>query len=273
MAKLVAAFGTPHGPMLPHEVAHAPGQLRVESLFQQVRVRLEAAAPDVIIEVAADHFTNFFYNNLPQFCVGAIEEAEGPAETYCEMPHRVVKSDPVLARDFLRHALKSRFDLGVAQELRLDHSILVPLHFLTPSMEIPVVPLYVNGLAPPLPAAQRCLALGRALGDFIRGWNPGQPGEPDKRVALLASGSFSLEVGGPKMGWTDEGWMDSVASSLHRGDYRSLARRATERRMAAAGNVSGELLCWITVTGALGATKPSYLETEGGGGFAAWQLE
>lgn len=273
MAKLVAAFGTPHGPMLPHEVAQAPGKLRVESLFNDVRARLEAAAPDIIIEVAADHFTNFFYNNLPQFCLGAIEEAEGPAETYCEMPHRVVKSDPVLAQDFLRHALKSKFDLGVAQELRLDHSILVPLHFLTPSMEIPVVPLYVNGLAPPLPAAQRCLALGRILGDFIRGWDPGQPGEPEKRVAILASGSFSLEVGGPKMGWTDEGWMDAVTGSLHKGDYRSLARRATEQRMVAAGNVSGELLCWITMTGALGATKPSYLETEGGGGFAAWQLE
>ena len=129
------------------------------------------------------------------------------------------------------------------------------------------MPLYVNGLAPPLPAAQRCLALGRALGDFIGKW------ETDKRVAILASGSFSLEVGGPKMGWTDEGWMDSVTSSLHEGDYRGLARRATGQRMAAAGNVSGELLCWITSTGALGAAKPSYLETEGGGGFAAWQLE
>jgi len=40
-----------------------------------------------------DHFTNFFYNNLPQFCVGMIEQAEGPAETYCAMPHRVVKGE------------------------------------------------------------------------------------------------------------------------------------------------------------------------------------
>ena len=132
-------------------------------------------------------------------------------------------------------------------------------------MEIPVVPLYVNGLAPPLPAAQRCLALGRALGDFIRGWDSGQPGEPEKRVALLASGSFSLEVG-----WTDEGWMDVVTNSLYKREYRSLARRATEQRITAAGNVSGELLCWITMTCALGPVRPSYLETEGGGSFAAW---
>ena len=69
--------------MLPQQVAEAPGTLRVEALMTQVREQLEAAEPDVIIEVASDHFTNFFYNNLPQFCVGLIQEAEGPWETYC----------------------------------------------------------------------------------------------------------------------------------------------------------------------------------------------
>ena len=107
MAKLVAAVGTPHGPGLPQQVADAPGTLRAEDLMNQMRKQLEAAEPDVIIEIASDHFTNFFYDNLPQFCLGAIEDAEGPAETYCEMPRRVMKSDPVLAKDFLRHALRS----------------------------------------------------------------------------------------------------------------------------------------------------------------------
>ena len=66
MAKLVAAVGTPHGPGLPQQVAEAPGQLRSEALMKQVRQQLEAAEPDVIIEVASDHFTNFFYSNLPR---------------------------------------------------------------------------------------------------------------------------------------------------------------------------------------------------------------
>ena len=267
MAKLVAAVGTPHGPMLPQQVAQAPGQLRAETLMKQVRERLEAAAPDVIIEVASDHFTNFFYNNLSQFCVGAIGEAEGPAETYCVMPHRVVRGHPALAKGLLSYGLKSRFDLAVIEELRLDHSVLVPLHFLTPSMDIPVVPLYVNGLAPPLPSARRCYALGQALAHFIEQWDGNQ------RVALLASGTFSLEVGGPRVGWTDEAWVNTVAGLLERGDYRGLARRATEHRLVSAGNVSGELLCWITVAGALRDTPPLFVETDRGSGFAAWALE
>ena len=267
MAKLVGAFGTPHGPGLPKDVAQAPGKLPTETLMAQVREQLEAVAPDLIIEVASDHFTNFFYNNFPQFCVGMVDEAEGPAETYCEMPRTVVKGMPEVAMNFLKYGLKSHFDVGVAQELRLDHSVVVPLHFLTPSMEIPVVPLFVNGLVPPLPSAERCLALGRALGQFIEelGGN--------LRVALLASGAFSLEVGGPRMGYTDEEWMTNVTSLLEQGKYGDLARSATSERMYAAGNISGELLCWITVTGALGEKRPLFVETDGGTGYAAWNLE
>jgi hypothetical protein len=267
MAKLVAAVGVPHGPTLPDEVARAPGKLPAEALMKQVREQLEAAAPDVIIEVASDHLTNFFYNNLPSFCLGLVEEAEGPAETYCPMPHRVVRGQPALARAFLTYSLRSNFDMSATEELRLDHSILVPLHFLTPSMSIPVVPLYVNGLAPPLPRAQRCLALGRALRRFIEEW------DGDQRVALLASGAFSLEVGGPKMGVTDLEWVRTIKGLLEQGQYGTLARRATLQRMLAAGNVSGELLNWITVVGALGEARPVFVQTERGRGYAAWRLE
>lgn len=267
MAKLVAAVGTPHGPMLPQQVADAPGQLRSEYLMKQVREELERAEPDLLFVVASDHFTNFFYNNLPQFCVGAIDEAEGPSETYCVMPRRCVRGQSDVAKGFLDYGLRSNFDLAVSEELHLDHSVLVPLHFLVHSTEIPVIPLYVNGLAPPLPSARRCLALGRTLQKFIAEW----PG--NQRVALLASGSISLEVGGPMVGITDNKWVETVAGLLEKGDYRGLARRATATRMASAGNVSGELLCWITVTGALDDATPKFVEQEVGGGFAAWSLE
>ncbi|MCH8108472.1 MAG: hypothetical protein IIB30_08980 [Chloroflexi bacterium] len=266
MAKLVAAVATPHAPMLPQQVAQAPGQLKAEALMGEVRRRLEAAAPDVIIVVASDHFTNFFYNNLPQFCVGVVESAEGPSETYCVMPRRKIRGDTGLARGLLNHGLNAGFDLAIAQELRLDHSVVVPLHFVAPSEDIPVVPFYINGLAPPLPLARRCYALGQNIRRFIEQW------DSDQRVALLASGSISLEVGGPQVGWTDEPWVATVVDHLGRGAYRNLARRATEKRMTAAGNVSGELLCWIAVTGAMGDTRPSFLETDGGSGYAAWDL-
>ena len=75
MAKLVLAAGVPHPPRLVFEMQQAPGKIRGETLMKQVREQVEKAEPDVIIEVDSDHFVNFFYNNLPSFCIGMAEEA------------------------------------------------------------------------------------------------------------------------------------------------------------------------------------------------------
>ncbi|MCH8346653.1 MAG: hypothetical protein IIC87_06975 [Chloroflexi bacterium] len=267
MAKLVVAVGAPHRPAMPQQAAQSPGQHAFEGQMKQVREQLEAAAPDVIIEMATDHFTNFFYNNMPAFCLGLAPEAEGP-EPSVNMPHYTVQGSPDLARALLAYSLRSRFDLAVTEEVILDHSILVPLHFLTPSMTIPVVPLYINGIAPPFPRAARCYALGQTIRRFVEQW------DADKRVALVVSGSFAIEVGGPRAGWVDQKWADTIRGLLEGGQYRSLARRATQERMAAAGNASGELLNWITMTGAVGDARPLFVETDSNGnGYAAWKLE
>ena len=200
MAKIVLAAGVPHPPRLVREIQDAPGQLRAEALMGQVREYFEKAAPDIIIEIDSDHFVNFFYDNVPAFCVGLAEEAEGPQEIWCPMPKYVVKGHVSMAKALLAYGLDSDFDLAAAQELRLDHSIMIPLHFLNPSMDIPVVPLYTNGFAAPLPNAPRCYDLGRMVRRFVDQW------DEDKRIAIIASGCFAMDVGGPLRGWTDEDW-------------------------------------------------------------------
>jgi Catalytic LigB subunit of aromatic ring-opening dioxygenase len=267
MARLVTIIGAPHRPSLPQQVAQAPGTLVAEGLLDEARQHLEAAAPDVLIELATDHFTNFWYHNMPAFCVGLIDEAPGP-EPSTVMPKHVVQGHPRLARDLLQFGLSAGFDLSSTHELLLDHSIMVPLHFLTPAFQTPVVPLYTNGIAPPFPTAERCLQLGRMLKRFIEGW------DSNARVGLVISGSFALEVGGPKVGWTDQEWVDSVLDQLGRARYDDLAREATYARMAQAGNASGELLNWIVATGSAGEARPVFLEDDkDGNGYAAWRLE
>ena len=267
MAKLVLAAGVPHPPRLVREMQDAPGQLRGEALFKQVAGYFEAAAPDVIIELDSDHFVQFFYSNVPAFCVGLAEEAEGPEEIWVPMPKYTVKGDVKMGRGLLGYGLKSNFDLAAAGELRLDHSMMVPLHFLNPNMEIPVIPLYVNGFAAPTPTARRTFSLGRMVRKFVEQW------EGDQRVAILASGCFAMDVGGPLRGWTDDNWVETVTDLLENGKYETLARRATAQRMADAGNNSTELLNWIGLTGAVGDTKPLFVENDEGSGYAVWDLE
>src|SRR5690606_41360211 len=44
------------------------------SKLDELRLRLEAAKPDALIIIAAEHFANFFMNNMPAYCMGMRSE-------------------------------------------------------------------------------------------------------------------------------------------------------------------------------------------------------
>ena len=152
--------------------------------------------------------------------------------------------------------------------------MLVPLHYLTDDVNKPVVPIWVNTFSAPLPTAKRCHALGK----MIRGAIESLPQKA--RVAVLATGSFSLEIGGPKI---DPGKRNSVpdiewSKHLHRrianAEHDELVAEATPARMWQAGNIGGELLNWVVLLGAVGREKPCYLaehDDKDGHAYAVWR--
>jgi protocatechuate 4,5-dioxygenase beta chain len=266
VAKLVFGAGVPHTPTHPKEVLEEGPGSQTAALYRKVAEHLSAAKADLIVFFDSDHFVNFFFDNMPAICIGVVDEAEGP-EARVEMPRYRVRVHEPFARGLLDFALKSEFDVASTEEMTVDHSILVPLHFLTPDMHIPIVPIFIRGLAPPLPLAQRCLALGRMVREFIDRW------AGPERVAVLGSGSFSLEVGGPRFDHRDDDWMQAVIGLLRDGRVEELVERATTERMLRAGNVSGELLDWIAMVGALDGTRPLFIEPQHGHAFAVWRPE
>ena len=72
--------------------SHAPGITnrpeRVEpdrlaalhAAFGRMRQAIEDSKPDALLVVAAEHFANFFMNNMPAYCIGMADEYEGPIE-------------------------------------------------------------------------------------------------------------------------------------------------------------------------------------------------
>ena len=99
--------------------------------------------------------------------------------------------DALLARHLYHSGIAASFDLALSEEFQVDHSITVPLHFLAASdgvVERPIVPVWINGIAPPLPLASRC----RELGAIVRGgWRPTHchKGRPRRRVVRSAATS------------------------------------------------------------------------------------
>jgi hypothetical protein len=140
-------------------------------------------------------------------------------------------------------------------------------------MAIPVVPFFISGHVPPLPSAQRCYALGQAVGRAIESW------PENKRVVVMGSGSFSLEVGGPRMaagradGVPDPEWCARVIKLMEGQQIDTLIKESTQHRMLKAGNVGGELLNWIAMLGAIGNRKPNSIapQMQNGHAYGVWR--
>ncbi len=273
MARIVAGFGVPHTPIFPHFVKRDGPDCETAKLFAAQKNELAAARPDLILMFDTDHLNTFFLNDLPIFAVGIDKSFKAPNDEPRDVPNYVVPSHAALAAHVRAAAVAAGFDVGMTQNFSVDHSVTVPLHFLTPEMQVPVIPFFISGHLPPLPSAARCYALGQAVARAIESWP-----EP-KRVVIMGSGSFSLEVGGPRMapgrsdGVPDPDWAMRVIKLLEAQETDRLIAEATEHQMLKAGNVGGELLNWIAMLGAIGSRKPNYVAPQlaNGHAYGVWR--
>lgn len=273
MAAIVAGLGMPHNPGAPALAAREGPQGETARFYAEMAKHIEAAAPDVLIVFTDDHFNTFFLDNFPTFAIGIAEATAGPNDQ-TPMPRYEVAVPGDLAAHIREAAIEQGFDIALVQDFEVDHAVMVPLHFLTPRMTIPVLPIFINCLAPPLPTAQRCFALGETVRDAVAAWP--QP----LRVAVIGSGSFSLEIGGPKIPvgnraacTPDPQWSQHVQDLLNDMRIDDLIAEATTARMLRAGNIGGELLNWIALLGVIGARKPATVlpQNDHGQAFVAWR--
>lgn len=274
MADLVAAYVVPHTPSFVAEVKVDGAGSETARFFGEIRRHLAAAAPDVIISISNDHFNTFFFDNWPTFAIGMADRTAGPSDQTPGMPWYEVAVASDLARHLLDCFTADEFDMARSLEFQLDHAHLIPLHFLTPEMSIPIVPVFINCIVPPLPSSRRCYRLGRSVAAAVARWTGGH------RVAVLGSGSLSLEIGGPRafenktFGVPDPEWAAWVLTQIRTGRAEALIDAASESRMLAAGNVAGELLTWISVLGVVGSATPDIVIDQPalGNAFAAWTV-
>lgn len=272
MAELVAAAGVPHSPHYPSQFPK-DGSCHTSQHYRAVKQQLDLARPEAIIVVANDHFNTFFLNNFPTFAIGVADASFGPNDQ-TKMPHYDFAVHSELASHVRKAGIEEGFDLAVTQEFGIDHAMLVPLHYLTDGVKAPVVPLWVNAFVRPLPAAHRCYALGRMMKAAIANL------PSTMRVAVLASGHFSLEIAGPRVapgerhGTPDIAWSRHVHRRIKNAEIDELVTEATPEQMWKAGNIGGELLNWIVMLGTVGITKPCYLADHDdidGHTYAVWR--
>src|SRR3954452_20172934 len=159
------------------------------------RETLTRANADVLVMVGSDHFHQLWLDNMPQFLVGKAPFYD--ANWYNEerefgLPKMTLRGQEDLSSHILRSGLDAGFDLAFSNELRIDHSITCPIITLRPEADLPIVPIYTNIFAPPLPQPKRFVQLGEAIREIVESW------PEDLRVAIIVTGHLSLELAGPR---------------------------------------------------------------------------
>src|SRR5438046_1733315 len=81
MAEIVAAALAAHAPLITGkpEIARPEQRERLYAGFHEMRRRLAAARPDLLVMFVNDHLQNFPYSNLPAFCVGLVDAYDAPS--------------------------------------------------------------------------------------------------------------------------------------------------------------------------------------------------
>lgn len=266
MARIVGGLGVPHTPTFPH-LARSDPSGEVATRYGAVASALAEVRPDALVIFSGDHLNTFFLDNWPIFAIH-VGEVEGPIDPVPGIDSQQLLTEGGLARAVYRHVVDSGFDPALTLSSSVDHGVAVPLYFLDRYHRLPVVVVHVNGVVGPLPSAIRCWRFGQVVGEAIASYTG-----PSSRVAVVASGSFSLEVGGPLLlpghmwGVPAPDWAARVAASLAgRGD--DLVALVTPRSLSAAGSVAGETLAWVAMRGATQHLTTRLLDHRKGEGHA-----
>ena len=275
MGEIVFAAAASHAPGITGDPEHAdPEQAsRFYAGMERLHQAFEAAQPDVVVAISNDHLYNFYLDNTPTIAIGVGESHFGPfePESWLRIPQRTLPGHPELAKAMLREAVNSGFDLAFSEELSLGHAEMVPLHFITPGWNVPVVPIMVNDFVQPMPSPRRIYQLGQLIRRFVGSRPKGE------RVALLGTGGLSHWVGLPEQGRVNPELDVEFLETAAQGRCESRAEWTNEE-FSRGGNGMHELRNWLGVAGAVQERKAEVTTYEPmvpwitGCGALIWQL-
>ena len=249
---LVFAGIMSHGPGMTARADRADPAVRdpFYAALGQMRDALEQSRPDALVVIAAEHFANFFMNNMPAYAIGMADEYEGPIEDpdWLRIPRRAIPGVADLSRRIIGQVMKT-VDVAYAEEWKFDHGIMVPLNFLTPRFDLPVIPANINCQGPPLTPLNRAYEFGRA----IRAACDSVP----ERIALIGTGGISHWPATPNSGKINVEWDREFLDRWTRNDRDALISYSDLETLREAGQGGFEIRTLTAVAGACEGRKGS----------------
>lgn len=211
--------------------------------FYRMGEALHEAKPDALVVVGAEHFGNFFMNNMPAFALGMADHYEGPIEDpkWLGIERRRIPGHVELSKRLITEVMQT-VDVAFAEEWKFDHAISVPLHFLTPKYDIPVIPANINCQGPPLTPLHRAWAFGEALRRAAD--------KLPERIAVVGTGGISHWPATPDSGKVNEAWDREFLDRWRRNDKDALLSYSDIETYRDGGQGGFEIRTFIAVAAA-----------------------
>jgi aromatic ring-opening dioxygenase catalytic subunit (LigB family) len=211
--------------------------------FRGMGEALAASRAEALVVIAAEHFANFFMNNMPAYAMGMAEHYEGPIEDpgWLGIARTRIPGNVALSQRLVRSVMQD-VDIAYAEEWKFDHGIMVPLHFLTPKFDLPVIPVNINCQGPPLTPLQRAWAFGEALRRACD--------EAPERIALVGTGGISHWPATPDSGKINEAWDRAFLERWSNNDRDAMLSYSDEATYREAGQGGFEIRTFIATAAA-----------------------
>lgn len=169
-----------HSPLISIRHRVPEQEARIEAEIAAFRQRLAEFQPDYVVMFSNDHFANFYYSNMPAFCIGtACEAVDDVGGTPGKL--NVPAQDAIALTAYLR---THGFDPAISYNMRVDHGFSQPLVRLCGGLDRwPVIPIFISAFTAPFLPLSRSRELGTAVGRFIAA--------SGKKVLIAGSGGVS----------------------------------------------------------------------------------
>lgn len=247
---LVYAGVCSHGPGITARADRADPVLRDEYYRNLAIMRddIVASGADALIIVAAEHFANFFMNNMPAYCMGMADQYEGPIEDpdWLKIERTTIPGNPDLSRRLIKEVMQT-VDVAFSEEWKFDHGISVPLNFLTPDYDMPIIPANINCQGPPLTPLHRAWAFGEAIRRAC-------DSVPEK-IAMVGTGGISHWPATPDSGKINVEWDTEFMDRFARNDKDGMLSYTDAETYADAGQGGYEIRTLIATAAAAKGAK------------------
>ena len=190
----------------------------VDAMIAEARERIARFNPELIVLFGPDHYNGFFYDLMPAFCIGMAADAIGDFDTAAG----ALDVPKALAEACAQSVLDAGVDTAVSYRMQVDHAFAQPLELLLGGLQgCPVIPVFINSVAVPLPGFKRARLLGEAIGQWAISLN--------KRVLFLASGGLSHHPPVPELARVDARMADRLLGSGRQ--LPAVERQARQQRV------------------------------------------